>query len=174
MDLPSFRYHPDPVATGSVVPSDATCECCGRARGFVYNGPTYGPRTVKALCPWCVADGEAHRQLELTFADAHPLAGVSAAVREEVVRRTPGYSGWQQERWLTHCGDACAFLGPTGREDVEAFGEELVASLREDAGWLREEAFAAFYAGLDRDGEPVAFAFRCLHCGALVGYIDYT
>ena len=173
MNFPPFRYHPDPVATGSVVPSGATCECCGRARGFVYKGSTYGPRNVGALCPWCIADGEAHRRLELTFADAHPLAGVSAA-REEVVRRTPGYSSWQQERWLTHCGDACAFLGPAGRAEVEAFGEELVASLREDAGWLRDEAFAAFCAGLDRDGEPVAFVFRCLHCGALVGYIDYT
>ncbi|WP_274521918.1 CbrC family protein [Burkholderia pyrrocinia] len=36
--LPAFRYHPDPLATGSVIRSDARCVCCGDARGYVYAG----------------------------------------------------------------------------------------------------------------------------------------
>ncbi len=39
-------------------------------------------------------------------------------VIDEVSGRTPGFSGWQQERWLVHCGDACAFLGPAGRTEI--------------------------------------------------------
>ncbi|MCU9953286.1 CbrC family protein [Burkholderia pyrrocinia] len=34
MSLPAFRYHPDPLATGSVIRSDARCMCCGDARGY--------------------------------------------------------------------------------------------------------------------------------------------
>jgi uncharacterized protein CbrC (UPF0167 family) len=36
---------------------------------------------------------------------------VPQAVLEEVSQRTPGFLGWQQERWLYHCSDAAAFLG---------------------------------------------------------------
>ncbi|MDS0862857.1 CbrC family protein [Burkholderia pseudomultivorans] len=38
MTLPGFRYHPDPLSTGSVMRSDAHCVCCGAARGHVYAG----------------------------------------------------------------------------------------------------------------------------------------
>ncbi|WP_412524086.1 CbrC family protein [Burkholderia sp. S-53] len=39
--LPAFRYHPDPLATGSVIRSDARCVCCGDARGYVCAGPVH-------------------------------------------------------------------------------------------------------------------------------------
>jgi uncharacterized protein len=41
MDLPVFRYHPDPIASGSIVASGAQCACCGARRGFIYTGPVY-------------------------------------------------------------------------------------------------------------------------------------
>jgi uncharacterized protein len=28
MDLPVLRYHPDPIASGSIAASDAQCDCC--------------------------------------------------------------------------------------------------------------------------------------------------
>ncbi|WP_343300093.1 CbrC family protein [Burkholderia sp. MS455] len=34
MSLPAFRYHPDPLATGSVIRSDARGVCCGDACGY--------------------------------------------------------------------------------------------------------------------------------------------
>jgi len=40
-DLPHFKYHPSPLSTGSIVESDAVCECCDQARGFMYNGSVY-------------------------------------------------------------------------------------------------------------------------------------
>jgi uncharacterized protein CbrC (UPF0167 family) len=40
-EVPRFRYHPDPIATGSVVPSDATCALCSEARGYIYTGPVH-------------------------------------------------------------------------------------------------------------------------------------
>jgi uncharacterized protein CbrC (UPF0167 family) len=38
---PRFKCHPRPLSTGAIEESDAACECCGRARGFVYRGPIY-------------------------------------------------------------------------------------------------------------------------------------
>ncbi len=34
MDLPTFRYHPDPLATGSVEPGDTRCLRCGEVGGY--------------------------------------------------------------------------------------------------------------------------------------------
>lgn len=36
--LPEFRYHPDPVASGSIVASGATCRVCVEARGYIHCG----------------------------------------------------------------------------------------------------------------------------------------
>jgi uncharacterized protein len=113
--LPEFPYHPDPVATGSVEASDATCRSCGRARGFIYTGPVYAVKElVEAFCPWCIADGSAAEKFDAEFTDVGADApdDVPVAVIETIARRTPGYEAWQQEHWMYHCGDGAAFLGP--------------------------------------------------------------
>ena len=53
---------------------------------------------------------------------------------EEVAYRTPGFSGWQQERWWTHCGDAGQFLGRAGRKELEAFGPEAITAIQDSTG----------------------------------------
>ena len=65
MVLPTFKYHPDPVATGNVVQSDTECVCCGKARGFIYAGPVYAIEEYDhCICPWCIADGSAMKNLK--------------------------------------------------------------------------------------------------------------
>lgn len=39
--LPVFKYHPDPVSTGSVREDSGQCACCGKERGFIYAAPVY-------------------------------------------------------------------------------------------------------------------------------------
>src|SRR5215475_3171681 len=111
--LPKFRYHPDPVATGSIVLSEKTCSCCVERRGYIYVGPVYSEQDVEdELCPWCIADGSAAEEYEATFVDPDGIGNygewdeVEEHVIEEVSQRTPGFSGWQQERWWTHCNEA--------------------------------------------------------------------
>ncbi|MGH3347144.1 MAG: CbrC family protein [Nocardioides sp.] len=108
--LPSFRYHPEPLRTGSLVMSTAACEQCGQARGYAYAGPTYSVAEVETVCPWCIADGSAARYFdaEFTTVDGAP-AGISDDVVDEILHRTPGFAGWQQETWLFHCADAAEF-----------------------------------------------------------------
>ncbi len=85
--------------------------------------------------------------------------------------RTPGFSGWQQERWWTHHGDAGEFLGPAGREELDQFGPQAVAAIREETEYEGEE-WNEYYAALDRNYGPTAYVFRCRHCGRFGGYSD--
>ena len=39
---PFFKYHPDPIATGSAVRADHVCSACGEHRETRYTRPFYG------------------------------------------------------------------------------------------------------------------------------------
>jgi uncharacterized protein CbrC (UPF0167 family) len=176
--LPKFDYHPDPLATGSVVPSDLECECCEVARGYTYAGPLYAEAELEAICPWCIADGRAHAELGASFTDEEGIGGygeweaVPPAVIAAVAYRTPGFSGWQQEQWWTHCGDAAEFLGRMGLHELEALGAGAVAAIRESAGLHEADHLDAFMAALEKDASPSAYIFRCRKCGKFGGYSD--
>jgi uncharacterized protein CbrC (UPF0167 family) len=59
-ELPQFRYHPEPLATGEIEPSEDECLNCGQRRGYLYVGPVFAEKEiVDELCPWCIADGSA-------------------------------------------------------------------------------------------------------------------
>jgi uncharacterized protein CbrC (UPF0167 family) len=169
---PRFRYHPDPVATGSAVPTVEACVLCGVARGWRYVGPIYG-RQVDVLCLHCIASGEAARALTVgadlpcMFTDATDVPrGVPLAVVEEVTQRTPGFDSWQQPSWRYHCGDGAAFLGPAGYEELRVHPDalEMIRDELHGLGWPADQA-DEMLRRMDRTGEPTAYLFRCLHCG---------
>jgi uncharacterized protein CbrC (UPF0167 family) len=177
--LPTFRYHPDPRRTGSVVPSPVVCRACGRARGFVYTGPVFAEEELEdAFCPWCIADGSAARTFDAEFTDPAGVGGygtwdaVPDDVVDEVAHRTPGFNGWQQERWWTHCGDAAQFLGHAGRAELETAWHGAVPALMAEAE-LDGDEWREYLAALDANGSPTAYVFRCSRCGRLGGYSDY-
>lgn len=181
ISLPEFRYHPDPVATGVVVrDEDAPCLSCNRIRGYVYDGPVYSEKfhhLAHCLCPWCIADGSAARQFGAEFADSGTMDDVPDEVRDEIARRTPGFNAWQQEQWLTCCGDAAEFLGMAGSAELKTqFKDALPAveeHLRQDFD-LSGKALKQFVAGLSKDGMPTAYVFRCRHCREYLAYVDET
>lgn len=169
--LPVFRYHPEPLKTGSVVPSEEVCLCCEQARGYIYAASVYAEEELdQQICPWCVASGEAAEKFDCEYTDASGVGGygrfapVSGAVVEEVSRRTPGFASWQQEVWWTHCGDAGEFLGPVGKKELDEMGpgawEGFVATAE-----IEGENLRAVMESLDRDHGPTAYLFRCMHCG---------
>ena len=176
--LPTFRYHPDPIGTGSIVPSEAECHACGRVRGFIYSGPVYAEEDLdESLCPWCIADGTAATKFGATFVDEDGIGdygswdSVPPEVVEEVAQRTPAFSGWQQERWWTHCHDAAEFLGVAGRQELEGRWPDVIPAIRDEAGYDDSE-WAEYFTALDREHGPTAYVFRCRHCGQLGGYSD--
>lgn len=168
--LPHFRYHPNPIATGAVKPSDAICVCCGQSRGHIYCGPVYAVIVLDdLLCPWCIADGSASAKLGASFADSYPLrqAGVPDGVVDEVNERTPGYMSWQQEYWLAHCGDACEFHGDATVRDISA------ASAETKQHWIEEykqdeKGWAWATDGYRPGGDSALYKFKCRHCNLVL------
>ena len=175
--LPLFRYHPDPVSTGSIAAGELDCVCCGVRRSYVYAGPVYSVHALhRALCPWCIADGRAAAMFDAQFTDVYwrvPV-DVSAEVTEEVLRRTPGFAGWQQEQWLHHCGDAAEFHGLVGAEELAGF-PDAVQHLRSALSrpWSLADV-EVYLRALNKDGQPTAYLFRCRHCGTHLAYSDST
>lgn len=177
--LPHFTYHPDPVGTGSITASAETCRCCGQARGFIYTGPVYAAAELEnALCPWCIADGSAAARFEAEFTAPGGVASglwipVPDEVTDEVCYRTPGFTGWQDTRWWTHCRDAGEFLGHGGHEDLAGRWAGAVAEIREDL-LVEDEEWEDILASLGEEGDGWAYVFRCRHCGTLGGYADWS
>lgn len=182
MELPKFKYHPNPIATGSIEKSDVTCVCCGEARGYIYTGPVYSEEELNScLCPWCIANGSAHQEFDATFTDDLGVGrdsswdSVSTEIIIEVTQHTPGFSGWQQEQWWTHCNDAAAFLGTAGYAELLHFGDEVLQHFREMFRLhttISDEKIDDYFKNFHREHGPTAYVFRCLHCGKLGGYWD--
>jgi uncharacterized protein CbrC (UPF0167 family) len=173
VDLPFFRYHPDPVASGSIRAATEACACCERDRGWIYTATFYTAREAGGhFCPWCIADGSAAEKFAGEFVDSVGLDGVSDEVLHEVTRRTPGFHAWQDPRWLVHCKAAAAFVGEVGYAELAARPEAL-AQLRADMrldGWRDEAQLEQFLTHLGESA--TAMLFRCTVCTAHLAYAD--
>jgi uncharacterized protein CbrC (UPF0167 family) len=71
MELPQFKYHPEPLTTGRIAPSDEVCEVPGRVRGYAYRAGTYGLRELTTVCPWCIQTVRHMRSSELSLPTGH-------------------------------------------------------------------------------------------------------
>jgi len=177
--LPKFRYHPEPLATGSLKQdSETPCLGCNQIRGYIYTGPVYTDRGFHLedhLCPWCIADGSAAKKFGATFTDTGEIEGITDEVRNEVEARTPGFNAWQQDMWLACCNDAAAFLGVAGAEEIARDFPKAAAVvkkyIRKEFDMEKEDA-DDFFDGLTKDGESAAYIFRCLHCNKYLAYAD--
>ncbi len=164
-NLPEFRYHPDPVATGAIVASDGECECCGRRRGYTYASVVYCIDEVETVCPWCIADGSLAVKFDASLNDDHPLvsAGLPSSIVEEVTARTPGYVSWQQDSWMSCCGDACEFHGDAPQGELQALDDAGLQRLADDSGFPLD-ALRTILPGYQPSGSPAFYKFVCRHC----------
>lgn len=176
MELPHFKYHPDPIASETVKRQSGTCVCCEKQVEYLYVASAYSVHDLSGkLCPWCIADGSAHKKYDVSFADSYPLseAGISEDIIEEVTCRTPGYISWQQEEWLSHCNDACAFLGDATPETIRNVTPEELAPLIAQHG-IDQAFWEQLASHYQPGGQPAIYHFRCLHCGINRLGMDYT
>lgn len=177
MSLPAFRYHRDPVASGSVVASPAACACCGAKRGYVYAGPVYSEDDLDdSLCPWCIADGSAHAKFDATFVDSEAFdESASAEAMATICERTPGFNTWQSERWPSCCDEPAMFIGPIGADDVRTTYRRqegaLMAYIVHGLG-ISGGAATRMLSALQRDHSPTAYVFQCLHCDTMPVFVD--
>ena len=175
--LPHFRFHPDPLLSGAVEPSTEPCGVCGQARGFVYTGNCYVEDEFEAqLCPWCIADGSAHRKFGVTFNEVALAPGIDEAAADEIEERTPGLTCFNPIDWPTCCGAPMAYLEPAGHTEIVARHPKLPTTLvPQMAAELRVPTGEAMrvFRSLQRDQSPCAHVFRCPTCETVRAAIDF-
>lgn len=175
-ELPYFRYHPDPIATGAIELSEKVCICCDQARDYIYAAGTYAEaEIIESLCPWCIASGAAAQKFGASFSDDLPLvnAGIPQELIDEITKRTPGYVSWQSEEWLCHCGDVCEFHGDLSAEEVKTISQETIDALL--ALYDSEEGFwECIIKDYEPGGDPALYKFVCRHCRMVLLGWDMT
>ena len=181
MELPKFKYHPDPVKTGSIKKSDAVCESCNKQTGYVYTGSTYSKSNVENLCPWCIANGNAHNKFNVEFisfliaVDAidedDEDCTASKEAYDEVSYRTPGFSTFQEEEWQCHCDDLCEFHGLATVRDFRKISDKETKRLLR-VTYLDEKELEELKKGDEDTENDTFFKFICRHCGEIRFMMD--
>jgi uncharacterized protein len=164
--LPEFKYNPNAEKLGIIKKENTVCPVCEREREYVYEGPFYSEHEVEGICPWCIKDGSAAAKYKGEFQDAESCETVDKQeYLVELTTRTPGYSGWQQERWLSHCGDFCALKDYVGWQEIKHLKGELSEDLNEIRSDynLTQEQLERYLAN---NGSMQGYLFQCLHCDA--------
>ena len=163
--LPRFRYHPAPIATGSIMTSDAICDCCDKPRGYAYATAVYALQDIESVCPWCIADGSLERMFDATLNDDRPLraAGLPSEVIHEVTCRTPGYVSWQQDCWIVCCDDACEFHGDASATEIQALDAKGLTALSRASGFAAND-LRQIVTSYEPGGSPAFYRFVCRHC----------
>ena len=168
--LPHFPYHPDPLATGSLVEGEAkVCPSCGKESNIYYDLMPYCIDNIKNLCPFCIANGLAAKKFDAEFVqDAEGRGELDPEKDQLLFCQTPGYSSWQGENWLSCYQDYCAYLGTVGTRELKAMGiaEQVLADYEERGEYQDIEEH------LVKDESLCGYLFRCLHCQKYQIWVD--
>lgn len=171
MNIPKFKYHPNPIET-EIFKTDknVNCECCNKETEIYYDGPFYSVTDVNYICPSCIATGKAAEKFNGEFQDPALVDEIHDKEKlEELIYRTPGYVGWQQEYWIAHCNDFCAFMGYVCWKDILKMGleQEIEETYREDLNGIDIETVKQCL-----NGSMQGYLFQCLNCNKHFLYID--
>jgi len=176
MDLPSFRFHPDPEGNGAIVRQAGHCICCEQDVEFLYVGPTISIHDLdEKLCPWCIADGRASEKFDVEFSDSQALAdaGLPPELIKEIAERTPGYVCWQQPVWVVHEGQPCVFVGDATLQALtQMTPQERDAFMQ--AARLDQDEFEELMAIYRPNSDPGIYHFRCPKTGFNCFRMEYA
>ena len=169
-DLPFFKYHPDPLETGSFEEGEEKiCPCCGNKSKVYYSSFPYCSENVEYICPTCISNGEAARKFDAEFVQNAEWHGENDKEKDdELFHRTPGYMSWQGEYWLSCCDDYCAYMGTVGTRELKAMNiaDEVIGE------YVQRGAFEDIEEYLVKDGPMCGYLFKCLHCGKYHLWVD--
>lgn len=174
MNIPKFKYHPDPIKTGAFIQgTERACDCCNEKTTIWYESPFYTTcDDIECICPNCISTGAAATKFDGEFQDEASVDDVSDSAKlDELIHRTPGYCGWQQEYWLAHCDDYCAFVGYVGWNDIVKMGiaEQIEKNYNKELNYFDIEDVKRC---LCNGGSMQGYLFQCLHCGEYFLYAD--
>lgn len=165
--LPQFPYYADPVGDGRIVRQDITCGVCGLARTWAYVGGIYAQEKPEALCPWCVADGQAAARYDGQFQDADFSEEANAESVLAVLRQTPRVMIWNPIFWPDHCHECCVYLGvliPSESPELAA-ASDVVAEAQALARNISKQWDAKDILECAESGSMTVHLFQCRQCG---------
>lgn len=171
-DLPNFKYHPDPLSTEVIFYEKTHCPVCKKDRDYVYKGPFYSKERVKGLCPWCISDGSAAEKYDGEFCNPTDIDVDNKAFIDELSHKTPGYYGIQQEQWLSHCDDFCAYLGTIDWDKIKELGIEKEIEKDYKKNFPDGVDFKEIKESLKNNGYIECYLFQCIHCKKYRIYTD--
>lgn len=161
----NFKYHPNVwkqnVFKKAFDDEVMVCQCCNRPLEF-YIDKVYSSQDIDCICPKCVADGSAFDKFNATFIQDAELDKVSVQeIKDELLKKTPGYDSWQGEHWLACCNDFCEYIGETSIAELKAMkiDKEVIADYKESNEYHYENCADHLGNGVLR-----GYLFRCLHC----------
>lgn len=173
-EIPAFKYYLNPEDDVAFVrvSQPVQCESCGEYVDCYYRGPLYAKRSINHICPACVQDGTAAATLGCSFHNRKfcDKLNRNVAANDELLHRTPCYSGWTQERWLAHCNDHCVFVGYVGWPEIRHMG--IADKVEADYTANGEYDIETVKREMRDGGEMQGYLFRCLHCGAYRLHVD--
>ena len=173
--IPQFTYHPDPISTGAIQKTDKRCPCCGQHRGYEYTSTMRCSEDVESICPWCISAGIAAEKYNGCFSldDSLRCENIAESIIDEVTKRTPGFSSWQDEEWLVCCDDACEFHGDVSVDELAVMTLESFRSAFNEPR-IDQEFFESFKQNYMPVGNPAIYKWRCRHCGTVKYSADFT
>jgi len=164
MKLPIFKYNPDPIKLEVIIEEETICPVCEKKQNYVYVGPFFSEEEIEGICPWCIADGSAAEKYDGEFQDIESCDEVdNEEYVDELMYRNPGYIGWQQEYWLSHCGDFCSIIEYVGWKEIKHLEHELENDINrvcKKYGLSIQE----FKSTLEIDGDLQGYLFQCNCC----------
>jgi uncharacterized protein CbrC (UPF0167 family) len=165
LNLPTFRYHVDPIGSRVFERSDTICPCCQQTPGWTYVGPLFTTEELAGVCPWCIASGAAAAAFDAEFVDPFAVEpGTSPEALDELLHRTPSHFTAQDELWPVHCGDFCAVIGRLKPAELDSLGDEIFADLQALQQRLQVN-IEDFNQDLRRQHSPLwTYLFRCVRC----------
>lgn len=178
MNLPKFKYSPNAYKLDLFDAVEGICSVCEEKRQLKYNSSFYSVDEPEYICPWCIANGKAAEKYDGEFNDYTGIEGVSPDPDEpkptipaeqllEVCCKTPSYSSWQQEQWLSHCNEPCAFIGYADAKTIEPMLDELKDDIENngfDADSIKKH--------LSKDGHLMGYLFQCVTCNTHRLHVD--
>jgi uncharacterized protein len=180
MPLPEFKYHKKPLTSGVFIESEDECSVCGMKNKYRYDGPIFSEEEIEsAICPECIKNGKAREKFQLEFVDRRSIGdngrweNVGEEIKDIICFNTPGFYGYQHEKWWTHCKDAAVFLGSfNGYELKGQVLDDMENLLLKDGDLTRNNA-RKLILKCNNDSGPYLFLFQCLKCDVFGGYVDY-
>lgn len=177
--LPFFRFHSEPIKTGSLIQKNHLCECCGTFAYYKYTGPFYSRRAVDSLCPVCIANGLAARKYDGHFVDPFSVKQshgqpISQEMLDELTCRTPGFHGAQQEIWFCFDGIPGVYLGDFNCKPENFMTEEFWEQVCQTNEMWHERNWFDDMRKFSMTGSVSLHVFKALDSETRSAYFDFT